>query len=150
MIESALGVDRDGRVFLVPDEDRLGRIARKVAIGLYASRYRRANVPADSFRARLFHNLAQLYPGPPDEILLVAHNERFVPKRWQIVQASVFAYVFVRVGWKPTRLHCLLNFYDTVWAEIECPWPAGRLDRSKVGTKPARQRENENQVLLLD
>ncbi len=141
MIENSLRVDSHGRVFLMPDEDRLTRIATKVAFGLFADRYRRVIPRIESFRAKLLQNLSDPDPSPPYEILLKVHNERFISKRWEVVQAGVFSYIFVRIGSNPSVLHCLLNFYGTLWADVECPWPAGTR-----GLSPWL--ENVNQLLL--
>lgn len=148
-IENALRIDElTGRVYITPEIDRLERVVRKIAMGLYAYRYLLSTIPADSFHVRLVGREGDRNAEPPREILLMSHNERFVPKRWRVVQDEVFSYTFVRAGWKPTQLHCLMNFYDSVWADVECPSPTFNRKTSRVRTKFRTRRENANQLSL--
>jgi hypothetical protein len=131
-------VKEDGRVFLKPDIDRLGRVLRKVAFGLYCHRYRPASPPSLEEFALMGISHEQ---SSDNSIVVMAHTERFRPRRWRHVQAvaidgrkfQVFDYMFVR-NWVWSHfgsLVCLLRIHQTLWAAFRCPNPSSRRTKTR-------------------
>jgi hypothetical protein len=122
IIES-LSVAADGRVYFAPEMDRMASVAQKVAFGLYCHRYQLGKVPAiREFRTvPLTHSEEAM-----NHIFVMAHTERFVPRRWTDLQKGVFSYMFVRnwVWADIGKLVCIMSFYETLWAAVVCPWPS--------------------------
>ena len=59
-------------------------------------------------------------------VFVMAHDERFMPRRWTHLQKGVFSYMFVR-NWVWSdfgNLACIMKFYETLWAAVICPWPS--------------------------
>jgi hypothetical protein len=143
LFAQSMAVSEDGRVVIQPDESRIGRITRKVAFGLYCHRYTPRTIPPiDEFLAlKPMHNLDNM-----NFIVMMAHNERFRPRRWTHFQThggvgkervNVFDYMFVK-NWVYTdfgRLFCIMRFHETVWAAVRCPNPPGRRSpKRRVGS----------------
>ncbi len=133
-IERSLRVAEDGRVFITPDETRIANVTRKVAFGLYCHRYTpKVLPPIDEFFALKpmhGHNANNF-------IVLMAHTERFQPRRWTHIQTlkvpghgkvQVFDYMFIRnwVWGDFGRLFCIMRFHETIWAAVRCPEPPNR------------------------
>jgi hypothetical protein len=119
-INASLQTAEDGRVYLQPELERIARVVRKVAFGLYLKRYTRKAAALTEFDVwPLEHSQSG-----DQRILLMAHNERFRPKRWVTVQKGVFAYMFVRNWiWDDFgRVFCIMKFHETIRAAVGCPW----------------------------
>jgi hypothetical protein len=138
----------DGRVYITPDEVRIARVTQKVAFGLFINRYRPMKNPAlDDFLAlKPIHNFDN-----SNFIVMMAHTERFSPRRWTHVQplpgpgrrkVQVFDYMFVR-NWVWTDfgvLFCIMRFHETIWAAVRCPNPSSRKShKGRVGAAYAEQ-----------
>ena len=122
-IVQSLGTGSDGRVYFAPEMDRMEAVAQKVAFGLFCHRYKLGKVPEIStFKpAPLAHSEDAM-----NQIFVMAHNERFTPRRWTHLQKGVFSYMFVR-NWVWSdfgKLVCIMKFYETLWAAVICPWPS--------------------------
>jgi hypothetical protein len=140
--ENSMRVAEDGRVFIAPDETRIANVTRKVAFGLYCHRYTPKIPPSldDFFALKPIHNLDNT-----NFIVVMAHTEKFQPRRWEHVQAiaspghgkvQVFDYMFVRNWvWRDFgRLFCIMRFHETVWAAVRCPHPPNRKNpKRRVG-----------------
>lgn len=122
-ILQALSMGRDGRVYFAPEMDRLEKVTQKIAFGLFCHRYRLRAVPyiSDFRPAPLAHSEEAM-----NNIFVMAHNERFMPRRWTHLQPGVFSYMFVRnwVWADLGKLACIMKFYETLWAAVICPWPS--------------------------
>jgi hypothetical protein len=137
-----MAVSEDGRVFIKPDETRIGRIMQKVAFGLYCHRYAPQVIPTvDAFLAlKPVHDLDNT-----NFIFVMAHNEKFRPRPWKHIQTlagsgkvrwQVFDYMFVRnwVWGDFGKLFCIMRFHETVWAAVKCPNPPGkRSPKRRIG-----------------
>ncbi|MCC6486910.1 MAG: hypothetical protein IT364_05360 [Candidatus Hydrogenedentes bacterium] len=133
-IINSLRVADDGRVYMTPEEVRIANVARKVAFGLYCHRYTPKKLPslADFFALEPLHN-----EDDKNFIVVLAHTERFQPRRWIHVQTikppgsrpiQVFDYMFVRNWYLRDfeRLFCVMRFHETIWAAVRCPEPPNR------------------------
>lgn len=124
-IVQSLSVGSDGRVYFAPEMDRLEAVSRKIAFGLFCHRYELARLPSiGDFRpVPLSHSEDAM-----NYVFVMAHTERFMPRRWTHLQRGVFSYMFVR-NWVWSnfgRLVCIMKFYETLWAAVICPWPSHR------------------------
>lgn len=141
-ITNSLRVGDDGRVFIIPDEVRIANVTRKVAFGLYCHRYTPKTLPkVDEFFA-----LKPMHGEDANNFIVVmAHTERFQPRRWTHAQTiklpghgkvQVFDYMFVRNWyWNDFgRLFCIMRFHETIWAAVRCPEPPNRKNpKRRVG-----------------
>lgn len=133
-------VDKNGQAYITVEENRVTRIVQKIAFGLYLHRFQRSRIPQVSqFRVwSIAHAGSSQNP-----ILVMAHNERFQPRRWIKLQKGVFEYMFVR-NWVWTdfrKLVCVMKFHETIWAAVFCPEPRGALGSKScfsVGEKQFR------------
>jgi hypothetical protein len=133
-------VGSDGRVYFAPEMDRMEKVAQKIAFGLYCHRYELGRVPQiEGFRpAPMAHSEESM-----NHVFVMAHDERFMPRRWTHLQRGVFCYMFVR-NWVWSdfgKLACIMKFYETLWAAVICPWPSrgSRAHRRKHEDPPGPQ-----------
>jgi len=130
-LQNSMRVAEDGRVYMTPNETRIANITRKVAFGLYCHRYTPQVLP----RLDEFFALKPMH-GQDDNnfIVVMAHTEKFKPRRWTHVQTltvpkqpkvQVFDYMFVRnwIWGDFGRLFCIMRFHETIWAAVRCPHP---------------------------
>ena len=141
-IVKALYVKSDGGVYSAPEMDRMERVAQKIAFGLFCHRYELGRVPdiGDFKPAPLAHSEDAM-----NHIFVMAHNERFMPRRWVHLQRGVFSYMFVR-NWVWSdfgKLACIMKFYETLWAAVMCPWPSH-------GSRSHRQKHEDPATVLTD
>lgn len=133
-LQNSMSVGEDGRVYFRPDETRIANVSRKIAFGLYCHRYSPQNLPSlhDFSALKPVHNLDNT-----NFIVVMAHNEKFQPRRWKHVQTiaspghgqiQVFDYMFVRnwVWGDFGRLFCIMRFHETIWMAVRCPHPPNR------------------------
>ena len=123
-ILDSLEVGPDGRVWLVPERERILRVLRKIAYGLFVSRYgKRARIGAFSALA-VYGRGEQI----PQSIAAACH---YWPgtrrKRWTIVQKGVFSYLFAK-GWlsHDPSLYCLVDLHSTLLGVVACPDPRSK------------------------
>lgn len=141
-------VAKGRRSLLILDESRIGKVIRKVAFGLYYLRYKPGTPPAlaDFLALKPFRNFDEA-----NFIAVMAHTERFRPRRWIHVQTltlpgqgkvQVFSYMFIR-NWVWTdfgKLFCIMRFHETLWAAVGCPHPSqGKTLKQRVRTVDASQ-----------
>jgi hypothetical protein len=134
MIIRGLGAGPDGRVWFTPDLDRIRRVATKIAYGLYCLRYGVAK-PIEALSCNFV-------AGPGVELpLSIVAVTYFRPgirrKRWTIVQADVFSFLFAK-GWlaDDPPVYCLLDFHHTLIAAVLCPAPIGQRKHCRLRAKP--------------
>lgn len=123
-IVDSLEVRSDGRVWLIPEKERILRIIRKIAYGLFICRYGK---PA-SFEA--FSALAAYGPEEqiPQPIVAASHYWPGIRrKRWTIVQKDVFSYLFAKC-WllDDPPLYCLVELHRTLLGVVACPDPRSK------------------------
>jgi hypothetical protein len=149
-IHASLRTSEDGRVYITPDEVRIARVTQKVAFGLFMSRYRPKQTPAlaNFLALKPIHDL-----NINNFILMMAHTERFRPRRWTHMQTligqdkrktQVFDYMFVRNWvWQDFgALFCIMRFHQTVWAAVRCPNPSTvKSPKGRVGSVHSGQGE---------
>ena len=123
-IIQSLHPESDGRVWLRPEGERIQKIIRKIAFGLYVVRYQR-RVSIDMFSPVAVY-------GPEEEIpLQVVAASHYRPgtrrKGWVAVQKGAFAYLFAR-SWFPgdSQLYCLIDLHRTLLGVVACPDPRAR------------------------
>ena len=92
-LTQALDVDEvSGRVFIRHDAERMNRVLKKIAIGLYAMRYGRiASNDKIIFVNSYPYQQEDTRPLP---YFIATFTERFKSRQWCIVQAGVFSYIF--------------------------------------------------------
>lgn len=118
----ALEVDEmSGRIFIRHDAERMNKVVKKIAIGLYVMRY--GLIPsADKIN---FVNL-YLYQSQNQKFLsyfIATFTERFTSKQWCTTQAGVFSYIFIRDPKDNTKLVCIMNIHQTLWGIVHFPNP---------------------------
>lgn len=133
-ITSALMPDGEGRVWFSPEVDRIRRIAKKIAFGLYCLRYGIGRRLTDFDGNDLFG------PGETFPQHLIAAQwiwPGLRRKRWTTVQAGMFSFLFAK-GWMgdDPPLYCFINFADTMIAVVSCPPPVGRPRAMRLRSKP--------------
>lgn len=129
---------------MAPNEVRIANVARKAAFGLYCHRYTPKQMPS----LEDFLPLKPIHDGENNNyIVLMAHNEKFQPRRWHHMQTvrlsngsklQVFDYMFVRnwVWGDFGQLFCIMRFHETIWAAVRCPHPPNRKHpKKRVGAK---------------
>ena len=136
-LQNLMNVAEDGRVYIDPDETRIGNVAQKVAFGLFVHRYKPLTTPnlKDLFVLRPIHDR-----DPKNFIVTMAHDVRFRRRRWSHMQTikvsgkkvQVLDYMFIR-NWVYAdfgRLFCLIRFHETIWAAVRCPNPTTKKHRN--------------------
>lgn len=127
-ITDALVVESDGRISLRVEWPRCEAVFRKLAIGLYYRRYGLRPPWSGIIRVDAFASAR--WPGRSHAQAL---TERFTPKRWEVIQPGVFAYIFVASLRYPGTLLCLIDLYGTLCVEVTCPRPRGK--RVSLGSR---------------
>ena len=120
-IVDSLEVGPDGQVCLKPERERILKVMRKIAYGLFIFRYRKP-VTIGQFSA-----LAMYGPGE-DVPLPVVNAYHYQPgtrrKPWTTVQKGVFSYLFAKSWLKDDpHLYCLVNLHSTLLGVVACPDP---------------------------
>ena len=133
-IIASLNTTADGRIFFEPDIARIGRIAAKVAFGLFCLQYGPGTKLGDfstSWVSGPGHEL-------PQHLIAAQWNWPGIRrKRWTHVQKNIFSYLFAK-GWmvNDPPLYCLINFHETVVAAVSCPAGIGRPKQRRLRAKP--------------
>jgi hypothetical protein len=135
-IRNSLHPGPDNRVYFTPEKERLARIAAKIALGLYSSKYGRSPRLDKFGPVEIHHHLESglverqhFISTATGRVPLATVNNRFEFKLWTVVQPGTFAYIFVRTWFRyglSSRLACLMVFHGTLLAAVGCPWPGGR------------------------
>jgi hypothetical protein len=101
--------------------ERLYRIVRKIAIGIYVLKYGRVPKSGSINPVDIFPYDDELRPPVP--LVAATYTERFLPKRWTRVQPGIFSYIIVRDPTDWGRLCCIMDFYETAWGVAMFPQP---------------------------
>lgn len=134
-IVQSLNAGKDNRVYFSPEPGRVGRVASKVALGLYVHRHKRFPRLDQFGPVEVHHHLesgltegVHFISTGAGKVPTATVNSRFEFKPWTIIQPDVFAYIFVRSWFRyglSGKLTCLMVFYGTLLAAVGCPWPTG-------------------------
>jgi hypothetical protein len=118
----ALDVDEEtGNPVIRPEMQRVNRVVKKIATGLFVLRYGR--VPAVDQIAR-----AALYPYKPNDerplpYFIATFTERFKSKQWSTVQPGAFSYIFVRDPQHSGKVWCVMDIFQSLWGVVHLPNP---------------------------
>ncbi len=120
-IAGQLVVEEGGSVTLRPELERMAKIVRKIAYGLFIRRYRQCTSQELFYPIGIYH---QNDPMPQPLIAAMYYWPGIRRKKWEVVQAGVFSYLFAR-GWMGSDppLYCLVEFHKTLLAVVGCPDP---------------------------
>ncbi|KRI00218.1 hypothetical protein [Curvibacter sp. PAE-UM] len=124
----ALSVDEEtGRVLIRPEHDRVERVVRKMATGLFVLRYGWAPAQEHVGPVAVYpYNVIDQRPLP---YFIATFTERFQRKRWRTVQSGVFSYVFVRDPRHNGKVWCMMDMYKSLWAVVHFPNPKSKKAR---------------------
>jgi hypothetical protein len=129
----ALSVDEEsGRIHIQPEHERVQRVVRKIAIGLFVLRYGWA--PSPDFVGPVGVYPYNIHDSRPPHYFISTFTERFKSKRWRTVQRGVFSYIFVRDPKHSGKVWCVMDLYDCLWAVVHLPNPTSK----KVRLEPSR------------
>ncbi len=119
-ISETFTLDKDGRIYLKPELDRLYKVIEKNAVGLYYLKYKKRRLLND-FKCTGLYAIA-IEDNRPADIFMMTYTERFKLKKWHFIQWDVFAFIVVR-NWKDGKLNMIMNIYNTLWCVIELKFP---------------------------
>jgi hypothetical protein len=113
---SELGVDEEGKPNFQPDQLRVNAVLRKIAAGLFFLKF------GEAPGLDLFHPIELYQLDNPSEttVDLSWEFERIEPMT--VVQWSVFYYGFCNSSERNDFTFCNINFYNSVFAIIACPY----------------------------
>jgi hypothetical protein len=130
---NSLRVEQDGNVSIEPELTRISAVVCKIAFGLYCLRYG-ASRPISDFRTCWISATDHVIPLSLKSVLSTGKQVR--QKRWQVVQESVFEYLFVRDSIRTTgKGLCFILFFESFLAVVECPALTGNAAERK-GSRP--------------
>ena len=121
MIFRSLTAGENGTVIFHPELDRMTNVVQKIACGLFFHRYSRRPNLNSFYPIGIFHRSESV----PQPLVAAMHYWPGIRrKKWQIVQANVFSYLFAK-GWMGTDppLICFVEFHNTLLAVVGCPDP---------------------------
>ena len=133
-VTSSLSVDEDGRVYMKPELERMERVCKKLACGIFALRYGAGRL-LSSFEVKLVQHGSS---DPPQELIAAMH---YAPglraKRWTTVQRGSFSFLLAK-GWlvSDPPIWCFLDLYQTVFAAIRCPSPPKGRSKIQLESRP--------------
>ena len=108
-----LQVTGDGRVAIMPETERIDRVLRKLAAGVYYVRFEKAP-GIDHFASLGLHSFDE----PGDIAIKLSWSQK--PLEWTyIVQWSIFSYGFAEDS--EYGLLCNLCFYNALFGIVKCP-----------------------------
>lgn len=120
-------IEENGTPYIVPELERLHRIAKKIATGLFALRYRRIPIADQVGDVGLWsYAMEDQRPWPA---FIATYTERFNPKPWRELQAGTFSYISVRDAKHIGKLLCIMDFYQAVWGVVSLPNPESAFQR---------------------
>ncbi len=111
-----MGVDEAGRPYLSPDQGRIRSVLQKLAAGLFFLRFGEAP-GLQAFRPIALYKLDDPPPHVADLSWTFEHSE---PLR--IIQWSIFAFGFCNAAESHEAVYCNINFYNSVFGLIACPY----------------------------
>ena len=121
LLQSLETDEETGRVLIRPETDRVTRVLKKIALGLFLVRYNRIPLldqigPATAYP----YQIDDLRPLP---YFVSTFSERFRSKLWQVVQAGIFEYIFVRDPMHSSNIWCVMDFHRSLWGVVHMPNP---------------------------
>lgn len=120
-IIQSMETSEDGRIMLHPETERINRVIRKIALGIFVQHYRRyPKWEAVSSVAAFPYNIEDQRPLP---FFIATFTERFRAKPWRHVQHGVFSYIIVRDPKDSSKLWCIMDFHQTLWGVAHLPNP---------------------------
>lgn len=119
---SSLEVDKEnGRILIQPEFERICRIIKKIALGLYIIHYNRLPLLASLTSIDAFpYNILDQRPSP---YFIATYTGKFRKKRWSQIQPGIFSYIFVQEPKNSNSLWCIMDFHQTLWGVVHCPNP---------------------------
>jgi len=119
LIQNSFVGCEDGSVYFQPDLQRINRVIEKNAAGLYYHKYKFSSQLRNSKCTGFYpYSVNDLRPF---DVFLSTHSERFIPKKWTIIQKNIFSYIIVRNQILGNKLIMILDIHDTAWFTIEVP-----------------------------
>ncbi len=119
LIQNSFVGGEDGSVYFQANLQRINRVIEKNAAGLYFLKYKVAP-QLHNFKCTGFYPYTVI-DLRPSEVILLTHSEKFIPKKWTIVQKNVFSYIIVRNQILRNKLIMILDIHNTAWSTIEVP-----------------------------
>lgn len=118
----SLEPDEDGgRISIKVEIDRVHRVIKKLATGLFVVRYGRVPSPGSIRVIGAYpYRLSDERPLP---VFISTFTERFRQKQWKHVQPKVFSYIFVRHPRSSSKIWCVMDLHQTLWGVAEMPNP---------------------------
>jgi hypothetical protein len=127
-----LEVDENGRVFIQPETERLEKVLIKIVCGLFWLHYKRLARP--TILGPIGFWPYNIDDARPVEAFLPTFTERFVSKRWKVIQKGVFEYMFAKL--LGGQICCIINWHQTLWITCIVPHPLSCCSHSKQGEIP--------------
>jgi hypothetical protein len=115
---SEIEAGADGRPAITPDWSRIAFVLQKLAAGLFFLKFRRAPGLA-SFSAISLYGLND----PPQVVADLSWKFEHV-EPMKVIQWSIFSYGFCNQSDSHTHTYCNINFYDSLFGLIACPYEA--------------------------
>lgn len=110
-----------GRIVIRPEHDRVERIIRKIALGLYVLRFGR--VPAIGSISSVATYLYCARHDRPAPYFIAKFTEKFRSKLWVQTQRKVFSHIFVRDPISSSRVWCVMDIHESLWGVVHLPNP---------------------------
>jgi hypothetical protein len=118
---SSLESDDEGRILIRPETERIHRIIRKIALGLFVLRYGR--IPSLQSLSEIAAYPYSVRDDRPPHQFILTFTEKFKAKPWKHPQKNIFSYIFVRDPWSSSKVWCIMDFHSTLWGVVHLPNP---------------------------
>lgn len=123
--------DETGMPFIRPETERVNRVVKKIALGLFALRYGRIPPTEQIGPVSLYSYVP--HDARPMPYFAATFTERFKSKTWHTVQAGMFSYIFVRDPMHSGRIWCIMDIHAAFWGIVHFPNPrAGKATGSSL------------------
>lgn len=127
-----LEIDENGRVFIQPETERLEKVLIKIVCGLFWVHYKKLARP--TMLGPIGFWPYNIEDARPIEAFLPTFTERFVSKRWKVIQDGVFKYMFAKL--LNGQICCIINWHTTLWITCIVPHPLSCSSHSGQGEIP--------------
>lgn len=111
-----MGVDEEGRPYIQPDQERINAVLRKLAAGLFYLKYEEAP-GLEAFHPISLYN----FESPPDIVIDLSWKFQHI-EPMDVVQWSIFYYGFCNIPDDENFTYCNINFYNSVFGMVACPY----------------------------
>ena len=112
----------DGRTKVTPERDRIDRLMRKLAVGLFVGHFG-VLARLDEFEPAGYFPRS-LEDGTSELIQLLKYGTYFKRPKWFVIQPHVFSYSVVRAKANRRPFLFILEFHRSLWAVVRIPDPA--------------------------